>query len=603
MAKITFTAALLLGLGAGDALAANLTGTVVDENDSPIPSVVVRAGRVPPGSSPVTSAEFVLTGEDGTFSVPSPAQPGEYVYISFGKARYEITSGMLDLSAGGLNLGRIRMAAVSPIDNVNREWVPPYFPVTNQTNTGCNFCHGVQYKDWKDTLMAQSASPTNAWVRSLYGPSDQGPSYRSENPDKAGPCANCHAPAAAIDAPNETVLSEVTGVAESGVFCEVCHSVREVKDIQKPGVAGSLVLSRASAWTQFFAYGPYDDAASAPMTTAYNPLFKEARLCAGCHEWTTDLGVPVLSTYTEWSEMSGADPDALTCQDCHMRKKFGTNQTVPDPTLTYVLDNSHMAGMYGNLRPKDTLSPHVFRGGLDYAPEAADIWLTANQSGGEFVVDVLIANVNAGHALPTGMPFRHAILVVDAKVQDQPAQLLDGSTVPDYGGEGDSPRDYAGKPGRGYAKVLGDGTGARNVLFWRATEVIEDTRIRAGQKELAEFRFGVPADGGPVTVKATLIYRRAFIDLARAKGWDMEDIVIAQKDVSLTLTPPPPPRTEPEPEPTTQPEPTDPGSDCSCDASEPSSVSGPPGILIAATLLLRPRKRTHPRGSTRCQVR
>ncbi|MBI4816088.1 MAG: carboxypeptidase regulatory-like domain-containing protein [Deltaproteobacteria bacterium] len=568
------------------ASAQNLSGIVVDASGAPLPGVRVRAARVASGQSPVVSNDYITTGEDGAFSIPSPSRPGEYVYISFGKNRYEIVSGMVDGSAG-VNLGRIRLTPVTPIDNPNHDWVPPYFPVDDTSRMGCNFCHGEQYRAWKDSLMAISASPENTWVRSLYE-STQGPSYRTENPDKAGPCANCHAPAAAIDAPSETVLSEVSGVAENGVFCAVCHSIREIRDVQKPGVDGSLVLIRPSAWTALFAYGPYDDAASQPMTTSYNPLIKEARLCAGCHEWTNDLGVQVLSTFTEWSEMAGADPDALVCQDCHMRKRIGS-YTPPDPTLGYILDNEHMAGMYANLRRRDTMSPHVFRGGRELAEEAAELSVGMRQEDRELVITTTVSNTNAGHALPTGMPFRHVLMQVEVKLGGQFLTQTGGPTIPDYGGEGTSERDLAGKPGKGYAKVVGDGLGARNVPFWRASEVLEDTRIRAGESEVLEFRFALPKSGGPVEARVSLIYRRAFLELVRQKGWMMDDLVIGNERIEATVPPAP---VDDEPEPVPEPEPTvtldTSNSGCSCDTGRQSAA---PALLLAFGGLLLGRTR------------
>ena len=54
-------------------------------------------------------------------------------------------------------------------------------------------------------------------------------------------------------------------------------------------------------------------------------LIALSSLCAACHEYSNARGVPVLSTYSEWT--SGPYPArGQTCQECHMKKsKLGHN--------------------------------------------------------------------------------------------------------------------------------------------------------------------------------------------------------------------------------------------------------------------------------------
>ena len=277
------------------------------------------------------------------------------------------------------------------------------------------------------------------------------------------------------------------------------------------------------------------------MGSSFSELISTSRFCAGCHEWTNDAGVPVMSTFSEWSEVSGADPDALQCQDCHMKKKFGADYRGESNELGFIVDNPHVQQNHGILRRKSTIHPHTFHGAAEYVTEAAALGLGLADAGGALEVTVGIDNVNAGHGLPTGMPFRHAILVVEAQFDGASAALLSGPTVPDYGGVGDAPEDLAGRPGKGYAKVLGDGTGARNVPFWRATEVIEDTRIRGAESDEITFRFAAPPEGGEASVTARLVYRRAFREMVLTKGWDVEDIEMASDQATLELAAAPEP--------------------------------------------------------------
>ena len=502
-----------------------VSGRVVDQEGRPLAGVSIRhtfLGRLGPRSA-AGPEHAATTDGDGRFS-------------------FDNLGGQMPLDGGG-DIGDIALEQLSPIDNEDYEWVKPIHPKADRSDFGCNACHGEQAEQWEDSTMAKSA--TDEWVLSLYEGTDidgalAGDGYRIDNPDKAGPCADCHAPAAAIKDPGNTVLSEVEGVALQGVFCDVCHKIADVVPGAGPGVSGSIKFARPSAWLGLFAFGPYEDVGGGPMTSSYSPLIKTSRFCAGCHEWTNDAGVPVMSTYSEWSEVSGADPDALQCQDCHMKKKFGRDyRGEPEPVDEYILDDDHVQRMHGVLRSSATRHPHEFHGADEYAKEAADLFVDGRREGGELVVEVEVENTNAGHALPTGMPFRHALLVVEVSGNGFELDQTGGPVVPAWGGEGDSDRDLAGLPGKGYAKVLGDGTGAVNVPFWRATEVIEDTRVRGGDSDTVTLTFAVPEGVTEAVVKARLVYRKAFIDMARIKRWAMEDIEMAAVETELDVTPTP----------------------------------------------------------------
>ena len=572
-----------------------VTGTVVDEAGKPIGAVRVRVTPVPSTGVPQSDPEFIVTGADGTFSIDADVTAGKQFYLGVGKTRFVNVSGLIKAKAGTTPLGKVTLEGVSPIDNVSYSWVKPYVDKKDQTDLGCNFCHGKQHEAWKGSKMAISAK--DPLVLSYYEGKDlagapAGDGWRVDHPDEAGPCANCHAPAAAANAPGKTVLSEVTGTAKEGVFCDICHKVRDVLPGAGPGVGGSLVLTRPSAWTGLFAFGPFNDAFGMPMTTSYNETITKARMCAGCHEWQNDQGVPVLSTFSEWSEMSGADPAALQCQDCHMKKKFGDGYTgEPKPTLGYILDDQMQQGMPGVKRWSDSVFPHVFTGGEDLAYEAAKVTLDLAQDGGDLVATIAVKNVNAGHALPTGMPFRNMILVVDADVGGVKLTQTGGPVVPDYGGEGTAPEDLAGKPGKGYARVLGDGKGGRMTPFWRATEVLEDTRIRAAETDEVELRFAVPQAGGKAHVTAALVYRRGYRPMVLEKKWDVEDAAIGGAARELDLSAPPPPEQDAgtvppaaEPAAAVAPERTD---GCAATPTGAPSALAPLALLLALVALRR----------------
>lgn len=233
-----------------------------------------------------------------------------------------------------------------------------------------------------------------------------------------------------------------------------------------------------------------------------------------------------------------------------MKKKFGADYAGETNELVYIVNDPHVRQMHGVQREKSTVHPHTFHGGREYAAEAAALQLGAEQdpATGELVVTVDVQNVNAGHALPTGMPFRHAILVVDADLDGDAMAQRGGPSVPAYGGEGDDEADLAGRPGKGYARVLGDDDGNLNVPFWRATTVVEDTRIPGADADRVVLRFAMPEADGQANVTARLIYRRTWRAMNLEKKWGEADILMATASgtVALSAELPEPPVDAPE---------------------------------------------------------
>ncbi len=516
--------AIALLPGAGHT--APLTGTVVDDAGQPLEGARVRATAVAPNNFPVWNEEHALTDAEGRFALELPDIEDADIRLGVGKPGYENVAGLVSLSPDGA-LGELRLPSLDEVDNPGYVWEPPYWPPEDPSGQGCSSCHEKQYEAWQGSKMAGSAR--NPRVLGLYTGTDRwgrpaGEGYRLDHPDRPGPCANCHAPAAAID--GEVRLDEVEGIAREGVFCDICHKVREVEVGAGPGVGGALQIQRPTA-AGLFAFGPFEDV-TGPMRTSYSELISTSRMCAGCHEWRNELGAPVMTTWSEWSEVSGADPEALQCQDCHMKKRFGPEYRGEPESRALIVSDEEVGRLHGVLRPTSTVYPHTFQGAAELIGEAAELELEARQAGDEILVTVTVANANAGHALPTGMPFRHLVLVVAAQAGGEALRQTEGPTVPDYGGE------LAGQAGRGYARVLGDGTGARNVPFWRATEVLEDTRIRALEQDRVQLRFARP-EAGEVVVAARLLYRRYFPEMVAAKGWSEPEVLMARTGARLRV--------------------------------------------------------------------
>jgi len=108
--------------------------------------------------------------------------------------------------------------------------------------------------------------------------------------------------------------------------------------------------------------------------------------------------------------------------------------------------------------------------------------------------------------------------------------LQSGPSLPAWTG------NYAGQPGRYYAKILEDEwTGeAPTASYWRDIRLVEDTRLAAFATDVSQYAFTAPGSG-PITIEARLIYRRAFQQLMEWKGWDDPDILMEEATLTLPV--------------------------------------------------------------------
>jgi hypothetical protein len=282
-----------------------------------------------------------------------------------------------------------------------------------------------------------------------------------------------------------------------------------------PGVL-SYELRRPEDGHQLF-LGPLDDVAG---EDARSPFYRRSEYCAGCH-FGVFWDVVVYDSFGEWLRSSYSDPEnGRSCQDCHMPSTGAALFARPER---------------GGLRrdPAD-IAGHRMPGASDekLLRNAVTMTVEAERFDGRAVVRVLITNDRTGHHVPTGSPLRQVILLVRARDEaGSVSRLLTGPTLPEWTGAGDPGSGrYAGLPGKAYAKVLQDSwTGERpTAAYWNPTFVVADTRIEALATDRSTFVFDAPPGEG-VTVEATLIYRRAFIELIEAKGWDAPDIIMARQ--------------------------------------------------------------------------
>ena len=390
---------------------------------------------------------------------------------------------------------------------------------------------------------------------------DTGPGFRLDNPDRAGTCAACHTPMAArVPTDNScawsgchsTVTADraesvgvtpsirgvtpvgIEGIGLEGVACEFCHKIREVildpgTGLPHPDMPGilSLRLARPHGGDDQVFFGTLTDVSR--ERDSYLPLQSESQFCAACHfgvfggvvsNMKMTGGTVIYNSYGEWLNSPYAQRGSSlyrTCQDCHMPRQDTLYSVFP-----------HRGGV---ARDYVTYHNHTMLGPSDekFLRSAVTMTSTATYREGTVDVQVSLTNSGAGHAVPTDAPMRSVTLVVEAlDANGRRLPLKYGPVLPGWTG------DYAGQPGKAFARVLRDNWSGETpaTAFWRPVTEVADTRLFPFVTDTTTYAFDwTPGTSG--TVKVRLIYRRAFQKLAEQKGWNDPDIVMAASEIPI----------------------------------------------------------------------
>jgi hypothetical protein len=525
-----------------------ISGVVLNEGNHPIPGAVVRVKA---------SARGVTTNDYGEF-ILADLEPDESFFITAWASGYYI-NGIEDVPPGASEV-EIILHAHHDIDNPDYVWLPSIYHPGEGENQGCAECHSRNGTDLDFTLPvdewlldAHSQSAINPRFFTMYAGTDVdgnqspstrygysrdygnyplrpdpnqpyfGPGYKLDFPNTAGNCAACHTPAAAINDAYGVNPTSISGVAAEEIPCDLCHKVWDVRldpatNMPYPNMPGVLSFEflRPPEGHQFFA-GPLDDVA--PGEDTYSPIQRQSQYCAPCHFgvfWDT----VIYNSFGEWLESPYNDAEnGKTCQDCHMPPLGADYFARPDQG--------------GMARDPQTIYSHRMPGAgdVELLQNAVTMTASAKIENEMVMVHVRITNDKTGHHVPTDSPLRHLILLVHA--EDANGVILDqveGETIPQYGGMGDPTKGYyAGLPGKIVAKILMElwTEAAPTGAYWNRTRVISDNRLAAFETDTSEYTFAIPLSG-EVSVKVTLLFRRAFIELIDQKGWDIPDIVMEE---------------------------------------------------------------------------
>jgi len=318
----------------------------------------------------------------------------------------------------------------------------------------CGDCHEEIYQMWRRSM--HSASYTDPIFQTSFLRA-----YQATG-GQAGPlCLRCHAPAAVM---NDDPLAQHP-LSREGITCDYCHSIESV-DLESRNEPFTVKLDGVKR-------GPLADADSPVHQVSSSPLHESSEFCAGCHEYISEGGVPLLSTYSEWK----ASPQAaqgITCQKCHM--PIGPGDVV-------------RSGLGSD---REMINLHNISGGhsRDQVRKAASVRILGvrREPGSSVLVEVQVANIGSGHSIPTGMPTRRLTLEV----------VL-------YAGQREVRRFQ-----RHYQKSVVDASGEgltddhRTLLD--ADSILEDTRLKAGERRVEKFYATVSNRKEALKAEASLTY-------------------------------------------------------------------------------------------------
>lgn len=547
-------------------LPSTLSGTVMDTK-GPVTGAIVQVHGVDNKTQTIENGTFTISGIAGTTPIILTAwSAGHYVGWT------NVNPSAPDW-AGGKGI-TIHLNPLSENDNSQYAW----FSAEGVTGSAsCGLCHR-EYKEWQADYHSQAA--TNPRFITMYTGTDvkgqdgqqvvwgtngaalppdpskpyHGPGFRLDNPDRAGNCATCHTPLASkvsnqqncawsgchtsltVEQSNGVIPRPVLplslhGDAAEGITCDFCHKIGDVildpkTSLPLPDMPGilSLRLYRPADDSQQVFFGTLVDVT---RPDSYLPLLSKSQFCAGCHygvfggvvgNGDVKGGTVIYSSYSEWLASPYSDPKTGTsCQQCHMPISSAKWFVFPERG--------------GLTRDYFQLHDHTMLGAADekLLQNAVTMKSNAQLNNGQLQVQVSITNDQTGHDIPTDVPIRSMILVVEVLDTDgKPLALSQGPVNPAYSG------DYGGLPGKTFAKVLKDNwtgetpTGA----FWRPVTIVEDTRLAALATDTTHYTFNAPV-GKVVTVNVRLIYRRAFYELMKQKGWNDPDILMARETIQI----------------------------------------------------------------------
>ncbi len=342
-----------------------------------------------------------------------------------------------------------------------------------KTSSACKQCHQQIHQEW------MSSTHSNAYRDPIYQAFLK--RIDEQRQGKLTPfCVSCHAPLASVTGTVPAKLFDGQPkpvLLEEGVSCEFCHTISGSEVELRKLSLGAFLFPRVGQTETL--YGRHDDAKTTAHPTQRSKFLLSSELCGTCHRFGHPVsGVSIQDTYQEWKQSPYA-AEGKRCQDCHMPAYSGK------------------AATNGKERPE--LHAHVFLGGhTEMIRKAATVQIQSSWKDNRketLNIAVSVANIGAGHLIPTGIPgIREMWLEVS---------VFNGQQV-------------AATEKRLFALELFDNQG-KPAMPWDAAKFGKDTRIGPKKTRVEQFSFKL-ANTMEVRVEAKLLERLVSEQAARYAG-------------------------------------------------------------------------------------
>jgi hypothetical protein len=321
-----------------------------------------------------------------------------------------------------------------------------------ETADACEGCHAEIVEQWRGSLHAHAM--TRATMITQTNQDLEKTLVGTEGPDPKDLCINCHGPIGALLTRQSTLplgsnerLLENERLLNEGVSCSVCH---QYTGGSRPGQAA---LSRfADAFTPGRTYfGPIEDPVPNSFhRSEHHPLFDEPhKLCANCHSVNYDLDrdntivkgkdLVLQTVFEEWEDYRKKGGSA-SCVDCHMPISQSTRAAesawIPfeqdyDARQRRVRDHAfvgadHRLDISASEDPHAGARTRLLKSAATLTVEAASVAV----KGDSVLLTATVANVGAGHRLPSGFAFVRQ-LWLEVSVRDREGRVLASSGLID----------------------------------------------------------------------------------------------------------------------------------------------------------------------------
>lgn len=507
----------------------------------------------------VTNSSITDGGDHRQLRLPS-CDPGQFLVVSAPKYETSFTA------CNESNAYIVSLYKLNVVDNAGYIWASAY--------SDCGSCHqgrfGAGYnevEEWANSAHAKVF--VDPYFMSMYRginanmqipvSGEFGPGYKLDQPNDAGNCAFCHAPAVISSSLAPVDISShyprPSGANGEGITCDICHKAVGVDDTDPNADRRGILSMQFLRTTNQFVLGPFsniilpnNDMSQRHASSSCSPVLGESKLCAACHYGKFN-NTMIYNSYGEWQESRYGRNDKSssykTCQDCHMSHMDVKNESTPladrvacSETTADFQNFDHNLMDVGPDEKGHTI-PRMIRNAA-----SLKVKLKYEAGSNSLKVRVEVENRRAGHKFPTDSPLRHLILVVSVTDQfEYPLTMTDGPKLPAWTGVSNAQTSlngvegYAEKPGVAFANLLVDGRTNTSpaVAYWDNNVFVPeggDTRLSPRDPQVSEYYFPVP-DLGDVHITVKLMYRYAFFDLMEQKDWVRPDVIVAVADCRM----------------------------------------------------------------------